>query len=201
MDLDRHYAQEWREKAMFVASKLDRAYWSVQDVDSALEAGDPPSVDRGYRWARNALRSVAGDVKAFRSEQPATEHVRESDATGSTLAIRGASVATIALDVTLNALMALASTGDDHEADFLIRASMDAGIAYQAGAAIAHAAPRTHGTAIVDLKQAFETEVEIALRDRVTAAHSKLLEMRRRTGRVSPEKPVSGPDVLSVGRP
>src|SRR6202030_4174965 len=88
--------------------------------------------------------------------------------------------ATEALDVMVNAMVALAATEDEEDTDFLIGACVDAGNAYEVGAAVVEAAPRTHGIAMLNLKRAFETEGSVALRKRVTGSRPLVLEINER---------------------
>jgi hypothetical protein len=81
-----------------------------------------------------------------------------------------------------NAMMALAVKDDEDDTDFLIGACVDAESAYEVSAAVVEAAPRADGSAILDLKRAFETDGEVALRKRVTKARRRVLEIRRRVG-------------------
>ena len=168
MTMDHQHLYNWREKSMHLRWKLDRAHSTVEDVGVALNEGDDASARQIIRSAHEAVGSAAEAVKTLQAEQPSTEDLDYPDAVGSALAIGGSGAATDALDVMVNAMVALAATEDEEDTDFLLGACVDAGNAYEVGAAVVEAAPRTHGIAMLNLKRAFETEGGVALRKRVT---------------------------------
>ena len=190
MTMDHQYLYNWREKSMHLGWKLDRAHSSVEDVGAALNEGDDTSAPQIIRSAHEAVGSAAEAVKALQAEQPSTEGLDYPDAVGSALAIGGSGAATDALDVMVNAMVALAATEDEEDTDFLIGACVDAGNAYEVGAAVVEAAPRTRGIAMLNLKRAFEAEGEVALRTRVTKSRPRVLEITRagRGSRLTPLK-------------
>ena len=177
---DQQRPYDWREKTMHLAWKLDRAHSTVEDLGAALDEGGDASAHQVLRSAHEAVGSVAEAVKTLHAEEQPTEGLDEPEAIGSELAIGGSGVATVALDVMVNAMVALAATEDEDDTDFLIGACVDAGNAYEVSAAVVEAAPLTHGTAMLNLKEAFETE-GVALRKRVTKSRQRVLEIRRRT--------------------
>jgi hypothetical protein len=180
MALDQQRPYDWREKTMHLAWKLDRAHSTVEDLGAALDEGDDSSAQQVLRSAHEAVGSAAEAVKTLHAEQQPTA-LDEPEAIGSELAIGGSGVATVALDVMVNAMLALAATEDDDDTDFLIGACVDAGNAYEVSAAVVEAAPLTHGTAMLNLKEAFETE-GVALRKRVSKARPRVLEIKERNG-------------------
>jgi hypothetical protein len=182
MTIDQQQPYDWREKTIHLVWKLDRAHSTVEELGAALDVGDDVSAELILRSAHDAVGSAAKDVKTLDAAQPATEGMDEPDAIGSALAINGSGIATVALDVMANAMMALAVTDDEDDTDFLIGACVDAESAYEVSAAVVEAAPRADGSAILDLKRAFETDGEVALRKRVTKARRRVLEIRRRVG-------------------
>ena len=179
MALEQH-AYDWRGKGFHLAWKLDRARNQVEDLGTALDKGDSRSVRRRFRSAHEAVRSVAKEVKTLHSEQPPTEHMEESAATGSTLVIRGSGAATVALDVMVDAMAALSATDDGGDTDVLVGACIDAEWAYEDSTAVVKAASRAQGSALNDLKRAFDTEGEVALRTRVTADRARVHAINER---------------------
>jgi hypothetical protein len=184
MDME-HEALEWREQALHLAWKLQRAHNLIDDVGAALGDGDEKSAQRRAEAAHNAVNSVARAIEAIRGEPSPEMSIPEPDAVGSTLAIGGSGVATLALDVKVNAMMALAATHDQRETDFLIGVCADAESAYEVAAAVVEAAPRRHGAAVMDLRRAFETAGGIALRERVIEARPRVREIYERTRRAA----------------
>ncbi|HEY5024977.1 MAG TPA: hypothetical protein VII76_08380 [Acidimicrobiales bacterium] len=171
---------DWREKTVRLEWKLERAHLAMEDLGSALDEGDDVSTHHVARSAHEAVGSAAQAVKTLRAEQPPTERLNEPDAIGSTLAIGGSGVATIALDVMVNAIVALAATDNEDDTDFLIGACMDAESAYEVSTAVVQAASRMDGPAMLDLQRAFETEGGVALRKRVTMARPRVREITKR---------------------
>lgn len=171
----------WRERSAVVASQLHRARGAVEALNSDLEKDDTKSARRDFLAVRDKLGAVAEEVKALRAEQPPMEEMSEPDATGSTLAITGAGVATVALDVLVNAMVAMSTSGNDDDTDFLVGACMDAELAYRTCTAIVHAAPESKRSDVQALKQAFETDGGRTLRKRVNQAHAKVLQINRRS--------------------
>lgn len=176
---------DWREKALHLAWKLDRAHGLIQDVGVALDEGDDTAAQRRAEVAHNAVNSVARALSSMRSEVPPDVPLAEPDAVGSTLAFGGSGVATLALDTMVNAMMALAATHDGSETDFLIGIYLDAESAYEVAEAVVQAAPKRHGTAVLDLRRAFETEGSVALRERLTKARPRVREIYERARRAA----------------
>ena len=174
MTLGQPYEQSWRGKADFVVSKLDRAHAAVHVLGAALESGNTRTVRRHYRSVRNEVASVAREVKTLRTEQPSTASMPESTVAGSTLAIRGSDAAAIALDVMVDAMAVLTTTEVGAETDVLIGACIDAERVYEDSTAVVKAASHAHGSAIVDLEHAFDTEGEVFLRRRVEETRTRL---------------------------
>ena len=148
--MDRHQQRyNWREKTVQLSWKLDSAHCALEDLGHALDAGDRAAARHIVRSAHEAVGSVGLAVKTLRTEQPPTEQLEQPDAIGSALAIGGSGVATIALDVMVNAMVALAATQDRDETDFLIGACLDAETAYEVerGGGPGRAPPRRPGHA------------------------------------------------------
>jgi hypothetical protein len=166
--VDQPVEQKWRGKAAFLASKLNRAHLAVHALAATLERGHTRLALRRYRSVREQIASLSEEVKAMRSEQP-TKGPIDDDATaeGSALAIRGSDAATIALDVMVDAMAALNMTDHGVDVDVLIGACIDAEQAFRDSVAIVQATSEAHGSAIRSLKNAFDTDGEIALRERV----------------------------------
>ena len=113
MNLDLHDRPfNWREKTVQLASELERAHATMEELGAALDRGDDASARDKAQSAHDAVGSVGYAVKALHSEQPPAEQLDKPDAIGSTLAIGGSGVATIALDVMVSAMLALAATDD-----------------------------------------------------------------------------------------
>ena len=182
MAIDQQHPYDWREKTIHLVWKLDRAHSKVEELGAALDQGDSAAVRQVLRSAQEAVGSAAEAVKTLDADQSATEGMDEPDVIGSRLAIGGSGLATVALDVMTNAWVALAVTDDGDDTDFLIGACVDAENAYEVSAAVVEAAPRADGSAMLDLKRAFETDGEVALRKRVTRARPRVLEIRKRIG-------------------
>jgi hypothetical protein len=180
---DRPY--DWRDAATRLVRKLDRAHGAIEELGSTLDKGDDVSTQHTVRCAHEAVESVAREVKTLREEIPPDAPLDEPDAVGSTLTLGGSGVATIALDVMVNAMVALAATDDNDETDFLIGACVDAGSAYEVSAAVVKAAPRRDGPAMADLQRAFETEGGIALRKKLIEARPRVREIHDRVRRVA----------------
>ena len=171
---------DWRHQAVQLASQLERAHSTMEELGAALDKGDDTSARHIAKSAHDAVGSVGYAVKALRSEQPPRQQLDKPDAIGSTLTIGGSGVATIALDVMVTAMLALAATDDGDEADFLIGACLDAESAYEVGAAVVQAAPRRDEPEILDLRRAYDTEGSVALRKRVIAARHRVREISAR---------------------
>ena len=154
-------------------------------LGSALEEGDESSANETLRSAHDAVTSIAQAVKTMRAELPPQADSNEPDAIGLNLAVGGSGIATIALDVLVNAMVALALTDDDRDTDFLIGACVDAESAYEVSAAVLHAAPGRDGPAIMDLCRAFETEGGIALRRKLTRTRPRVREIYERARQVA----------------
>lgn len=171
----------WRENALHLAPMLDRARNLIEDLAAALDEGDEESARLRAQVTHQAVNAVTGAVNVMRSELPAEgPPLSEPETVGSTLAIGGSRVATMALDVMVNAMMALAVTHDEGDTDFLIGACVDAESAFEVATAVVQAAPRRHGPAVMDLRRAYETEGEIALRERLLRARPRVSELYER---------------------
>src|SRR5579863_646097 len=103
---------DWRENALHLVWKLNRAHRLINDLGTALDEGNEKSAQRRAEVAQNAVNSVARALSAMRVEPSPEVVLAEPDAVGSALALRGSRVATVALDVKVNAMMALAGTHD-----------------------------------------------------------------------------------------
>ena len=171
---------DWRQKTVQLAFELERAHATMEDLGVALDKGDDASSRHMARSAHEAVGSIGYAVKALRTEQPPAEQLDPPDAIGSTLAIGGSGVATIALDVMVSAMLALAATDDGDETDFLIGACLDAESAYEMSAAVVAAAPRRDVPDILDLRRAYDTQGSVALRRKVIKARPRVNEIRKR---------------------
>ena len=178
---------DWREKTVRLEWKLDRAHSAMEDLGTALDEGDGASAHHVAVLAHEAVGSAALAVKTLHSDQPPTEHLNEPDAIGSTLAIGGSGVATIALDVMVNAMVALAGTDDEDVTDFLIGACIAAESAYEVSAAVVQAASTTDGPAMLDLQRAYETEGGVALRKKMAQARPRVRDINERIRSDAPE--------------
>ncbi len=180
---DRPY--DWRAAATHLVRKLARAHCAIEELGSTLEKGDEVSTQHTVRFAYEAVESAARAVKTMREELPPDAPLDEPDAVGSTLTLGGSGVATIALDVMVNAMLALAGTDDNADTDFLIGACVDAESAYEVSAAVVEAAPRRDGAAMADLQKAFDTEGGLALRRKLIEARPRVREIHDRVRRVA----------------
>jgi hypothetical protein len=161
---------------------LNRAYSAVDDLSVALDNGHDAAAQSIARSAFEAVGRVTGAVETLSAERPPEARMSEADAVGSAIAIGGSEVATAALDMMVNAMVALTTTDDEGDTDFLIGACVDAASAYQAGAAVVQAAPGTDGPAMMDLKQVLEAEGGAAVSQRVNDARPRVLEINARIG-------------------
>ncbi len=157
----------WHEQAVDLAGQLQRAHGTMEDLGAALDSGDGAAARHIAQSAHEVVGSVGLAVKTLRTLQPPVDHLDDRDAIGSTLAIGGSGVATIALDVMVNAMLALAATEDVRDTDFLIGACLDAESAYEVSTAVVQAAPTRDAEAMVDLQRAYDTEGSVALRRHV----------------------------------
>ena len=173
---------DWRAGTVELACRLDRAQSAVEELGSALDNGDDDSVRSIAHSALDAVGSVADAVSTLRAERPPEARLSEPDACGSMLAIGGSGVATVALDVLVNAMVALAATDDEDDADVLIAACVDAASAYQLGASVVEDAPRGSGAEIQELKRAFDVEGKAALGSRLTRGRALAVEINQRRG-------------------
>ena len=175
MTLSQPYEHAWRARAAFVSSKLDRARSSVYFLGDVLENGDTRLARGPWHSARRAVDSAAREVKTLRDEQPATEDLNEPAVTASALTIDGAGAATMALDVMVSSMVALSATEDEDATEVLIGACVDAARVYEDSTAIVKAASQSHGSEVLDLKRAFDADGEVALRNRVVTARTRLV--------------------------
>jgi len=178
---------DWREKTVRLEWKLDRAHSAMEDLGNALDEGDDASAHQVAALAHEAVGSAAQAVKSLHAEQPPTERLSEPEAIGSALAIGGSGVATLALDVMVNAMVALAGTDDEDDTDFLIGACIAAESAYEVSTAVVQAASTRDGPAMLDLLRAFETEGGVALRKKVARARPLVREINERIRGETPE--------------
>ena len=183
MALDEQRPYDWRGKAFHLAWKLDRAHAAAHVLGTTLDEGDPLAARRRYRAAREAVGSVAKEVKTFRCEHPPTEGLDERGATGPTLVIRGSWSATVALVVMVDAMTTLSFTHEVDDTDVLVGACIDAERAYEDSTAVVKAASQAYGSVLGNLARAFDTDGEVALRKRVTAGRAAVHAISERVGR------------------
>jgi hypothetical protein len=105
----------------------------------------------------------------------------QATAEGSALAIRGSDAATVALDVMVEAMAALETDHDDQDADILVGACIDAQRTFEDSVAVVQATSRAHGSSITNLKKAFDTDGEVALRERLRRKRDSVRAIRGRT--------------------
>ena len=178
-----HGFYDWRSGSRELVGRLDRARSAVEDLGDALEHGDDDSAHAMAHSALDAVGSVAVTVNSLSAQRPPEARLTESDATGSMLAIGGSEVANEALDLMVNAMVALAATDDDgDDADFLIGACLDAASAYQIGATALENAPKCSGEAIQDLKRAFDRHGETGLHERLARCRARAVAINQRLG-------------------
>jgi len=175
------YEQQWRGKAAHLAFRLDRARSAVEGLGESFEQDDPGEARRRYSALRDEVVSLAAEVKELRSEQRSTRDMDKTTEKGSTLVIRGCGAATIALDVMIDAMAALAVTDEAEIVDVLVGACIVAQRAYDDGAAVVKAASFAHGSSLNNLERAFYTEGEAALRKGVTEARDRVHEILARS--------------------
>ena len=173
---------DWRSDTTRLAGQLDKAHSAVDVLSSALDEGDGVWAKNVEKMAHETVCFVADSVKTLKAKQPSTEAVDDLDAKGSSLALAAGGVATVALDVIVNALVALANTEDGDDTDFLVSASLDSEYAYEVGVAIVEAAPQSDEHGLVDLERALRSEGSKALTKKVTQARPRVLAIRERVG-------------------
>ena len=168
------YEQQWRGKATYLASKLDRARSALLGLGEAFEQDDGGEARRRYSALRDEVVSLAAEVKELRSEQLSTKDMDKATEKGSILVIRGCGAATVALDVMIDAMAALKFTDEGESVDVLVGACIVAQRAYDDGAAVVKAASIAHGSSLNNLERAFYNEGEAALRKEVTEARGRV---------------------------
>ena len=183
MAVDEHRPYDWRGGTVELVCRLDRAQSAVEDLGSALEQGDDDLARLIAHSALNAVGSVVDAVNTLRAERPPEAGLSEPDAAGSMLAIAGSGDASTALEVMVNAMVALAATDDEEDADILIGACVDAASAYQVGASVLEDAPSGNGAAIQDLKRAFDVERKAAFGPSLTTGRALAVEINQRSGK------------------
>jgi hypothetical protein len=131
------------------------------------------------------MDAVARDIEALKTQRPAGsdaagsgEHEQDTTSAGSALAVRGAEAAAMALDVMLDAVVALGSETERHETEVLIGACIDAEQGYAESTAVVRAAAKAQDDGIRRLEQAFDTDGGIALRRRLEQKRSALAGAR-----------------------
>ena len=169
---------DWRMSAKRLAGQLDKAHSAVDVLRAALDEGDGPWAKNVEQMAHETVDFVADSVKRFEVMQPSTDD--DLNVTGSSLALGGGGVATVALDVIVNAMVALASTDNRDDIDFLVSVSIDAEEAYEVGVAVMEAAPNTDRSGVADLLGALGTEGNNALAKRVVQARPRVLAIKKR---------------------
>ena len=189
MTLSQPYEHAWRARAAFLSTKLDRAHSSVYFLGDALERGDTRVARAPWHSARQAVDSVARDVKTLREEQQTTEVEPDSEVSASSLTIDGADAATVALDVMVNSMVALSATEDEAASDVLIGDCVDAARVYDSSAGIVKAALQSRGSEVLDLKRAFEADGEVALRRSVLGSRARLCGMNVRNAGIQRRGP------------
>jgi hypothetical protein len=182
MASDQRYPYDWRRGTADLGRKLNRAHCAVDDLGTALDKGDTDAARSIARSALEAIGRATDAVDTLSAERPPEARLSAADAAGSAIAIDGSEVATVALDVMVNAMVALAATDDEGDTDFLIGACLDAAGAFETGAAVVEAVPGSDGRAILDLKRALDTEAEADLGRRLTDARPRVLEINARIG-------------------
>lgn len=175
---------DWRAGSGELIGRLDRAHSAAQDLSSALERGDEDSAHALAHSALEAVGSIDDAVAALSAQLPPEARLSEPDRARSMVAIGGSDVACVALDVMVNALLALAATDDDDDTDCLIAAYVDAASAYQVAATAVENAPKADGAAIRDLKGSFDLQGESSLRTTLTRDRGRVVEISRRLGSV-----------------
>jgi hypothetical protein len=177
MTTNRRTDHRWRRQAMHLGSKLRRAHVAVHSVAATLDKGHDRAARRRYAVARHQMDAVARDIEVLRAQrpdEPRGEPVQDTASAGSMLAIRGAEAAAMALDVMLDAVVALGSETERHETEVLIGACIDAEQGYAESAAVVRAAAKAQDDGIRRLKMAFDTDGEIALRRRLKQKRSAI---------------------------
>lgn len=189
MTLSQPSEHAWRARTTFLSTKLDRAHASVYFLGDALERGDTRVARAPWYSARQAVDSVAREVKTLRDEQQTTDDRAESTVTASSLTIDGADAATVALDVMVNSMVALSATEDEAASDVLIGDCVDAARVYDSSAGLVKAALQRRGTDVLDLKRAFDADGEVALRKSVLGSRARLCDMNVRSAGIQRRGP------------
>jgi hypothetical protein len=171
---------EWRRDVTRLSGQLGRAHSVVAALGSALDTEQHDTARRIEETARESVGFVAQSVETLGVTQRDGEHMDELDAAGSSLAASGGRAATVALDVMVDAMVALAATQDREETEFLVGTYVDAERTYEIGAAVVDAVPARDEPGLRDLERSFDTDGGKALREKVSRARSRVLEIRHR---------------------
>ena len=171
---------DWPKRAECLAGQLTTARTALDTLSVALESADQIAVQTVQTTAYTAVRGTAQSVKSMRAEGSRTNDTEVSKVTGSSLVLWGAKVASCALDVMLNAMIAVASTPDDDDTDFLAAATISAESTYEIGMAIVEAVPRCDAAELVDLGRVFPTEGRETMMKRMIQTRSEILAMTPR---------------------
>lgn len=171
---------DWRKRAECVVGQLTTARTALEALSAALETGDRAAVQTVEPTAYTAVRGAAQSVRLMRAEGPLTTDTTIVNLTGSSLVLGGAEVASCALDVMLNAMIALAGPADDDDIDFLVSATISAESTYEIGMAVVEAAPQWDAAELMDVGSAFATEGRETMMKRMIQARSEVLAMKSR---------------------
>ena len=171
---------DWRSETKHLAGQLERAHDVVEAMGAALDEADDAGAKSVEAVARDAVVIVAKSVKTLSTERPPADNLSEPEGLGSTLAVAGGGVATVALDVMVNAMAALATTDDNDDTEFLVGASLDAESAYEVGSAVVQASTSADLPRMVNLQRTLDTGACRALRERLIRSRPRVQAMKER---------------------
>ena len=172
---------DWRKETKHLAGELERAHDVVEAMGTALDEADDAGAKSVEAVAHDAVVIAAQSVKNLTTKQrQPSDNPGESDALGSTLAVAGGGVATVALDVMVNAMAALATTDDNDDTEFLVGASLDAESAYEVGTAVVQASTSADLQRMVNLQRTLDTGACRALRERLIRSRPRVQAMKER---------------------
>jgi hypothetical protein len=177
----------WRAKAALLASNLDHTRMAVSGLETMLNHDEPPAAQRRRRSEIDQqLSALTGEVRALRAHQPPPPHADRGATLGLPLAIEGSETAALALDVMVDAITALHEVEDGLDTEILLGACIDAERAFEDATVILRATAYASGFDMVKLDQAFHTDGQSALRDRLISKGTDVETISRRcrhTGR------------------
>ena len=179
------FDQTWRARAILLISSLERTHGIVHALGEAL--GRSPKDEVAVRRLRAVIDDEIASLGTYMKEthpyRAGRDEVTDVAKTGSALAVAAIETATLALNTLVAAMTALSVTNDDLDTETLIGACIDGERAYEESIAMARATSQSDRWGIEDLRCAFFTSGEIALRKRLREKNSNVQAISERVRR------------------